>query len=159
MAINIKNWISRLFTNGPTISFSQHQRGGFWVGNLFLYCLVNMFYLRLNSGNWIDSQYTHTSHNLIAQLLSPLNIFEYPSYIIVAGIIMPCSVRCRFLPHNFTISGTQFLLYWQSIFWDTITCSASAYWLAAPPRACNPCGSNPNLSQPFSVCCPKFYTG
>jgi len=88
MANKIKIWISRLFTNGPTISFSQRQRGGFWVGNLFLYCLVNMFYLRLNSGNWIDSQYTHTSHNLIGQLLSPLNIFEYPSYIIVAGVIM-----------------------------------------------------------------------
>ena len=94
MAINIKKWISRLFSNGPTIGFPRRQRFFFWAGNLVLYCLVNMFYLRLNSGNWIDNHYTYTSHNLIEQLLSPLNIFEYPSYIIVAGVIMAllCSV-------------------------------------------------------------------
>ncbi len=124
MSINIKNLINRLFTNGPTISFPQRQRMFFWVGNLFLYCLVNMFYLRLNSGYWIDDQYTHTSHSLIEQLLSPLNIFEYPSYIIVAGIIMallcavpiltaqlynfwyalPFVLAVYFLGHNYVLS-------------------------------------------------------
>jgi hypothetical protein len=53
-----------------------------------LYALLNIFVLRLNTGMWVQLQGPYHSGFLIPTLLSPLNIFQFPAYILVTALLM-----------------------------------------------------------------------
>jgi len=85
-----KGW----FTDGPTITFPARQRIIFWLVNLILYALLNMFALRLQQGVWFQLHGPYHSGPLIEQVLYPLNILQFPSQIIVVALLttLICSV-------------------------------------------------------------------
>jgi len=88
MAIQPQNRLKRWLSDGPTVAFARRYRYACWALNLFLYILLNLFYLRLHTGVWLPWQYTHETTTLTEQLLSPLSIFDFPSYIFVIGLLM-----------------------------------------------------------------------
>lgn len=77
-----------LLTDGATMEYAGSVRAVFWGINLLLYILLNMFYLRVQTGEWLQLEGPYISESLIPNLLSPLNIFEFPSFIIVMGLVM-----------------------------------------------------------------------
>lgn len=80
--------IKRWFTDGATMAYRTPQRTLFWFINLILFVLLNMFDLRIRTGSWIHIDVSYTSESLIPTLLSPLNIFQYPSQILTIGLLM-----------------------------------------------------------------------
>jgi hypothetical protein len=78
----------RWFSNGPGMDYARRHRLSAWFLNLLLYALLNMFYLRLRTGSWMATNGANGSKLLIDQLLAPLDIFFFPTYIIVIGMIM-----------------------------------------------------------------------
>ncbi|MFC1782608.1 tol-pal system YbgF family protein [Planctomycetota bacterium] len=88
MAKNHQNLPKRWFSDGPAMSFSARYRAASWLANLVLYALLNMFYLRMQTGFWVPWQSPGISELLIDQLLSPPNIFYFPTQIIVIALVM-----------------------------------------------------------------------
>jgi len=86
--INGKRNQRRLFTDGASMMYSGWGRTIFWLINLFLYALLNLYYLRVRIGEFPDLGGPYQSGALIPTLLAPLNIFEFPSYILVIGLVM-----------------------------------------------------------------------
>jgi len=78
----------RWFTNGASMAHTGWGRTALWVVNLLLYALLNMFYLRLKTGLWLQLEGPYNTETLIPTLLSPLNIFQFPDYIIVTALLM-----------------------------------------------------------------------
>lgn len=66
--------------------YPNRQRTFYWLINLILYALLNMFVLRINQGVWFDIHAPYQSGPLIPMLLSPLNIFQFPSHIITVAM-------------------------------------------------------------------------
>jgi hypothetical protein len=66
----------------------------YWLINLMLYMLLNVFYLRLRTGSFWPFEGPYESGFIIPELLSPLNIFQFPTYIIIVALItaMICTV-------------------------------------------------------------------
>jgi len=82
------NTPKRWFTNGATMSYPSRGRSIYWVVNLILYGLLNMFYLRMQTGVWWQTKSPYSSIDLIDQLLWPLNIFHFPMQIIIIALLM-----------------------------------------------------------------------
>ncbi|MCP4710384.1 MAG: hypothetical protein GY869_17310 [Planctomycetes bacterium] len=80
--INQKRW----FSDGPAMDYPARYRSISWLINLGLYALLNMFYMRMLTGQWISQGNTLATQTLIEQL--PLNLFHFPSLIIIIGLIM-----------------------------------------------------------------------
>ncbi|MCK5269921.1 MAG: hypothetical protein KAJ46_04015 [Sedimentisphaerales bacterium] len=78
----------RWFTNGASMAHTGWSRTALWVVNLSLYALLNMFYLRVKTGLWLQLEGPYNTETLIPTLLSPLNIFQFPDYIIVTALLM-----------------------------------------------------------------------
>jgi len=78
----------RWFGDGATMAYSIRLRMGFWFVDLVLYSLLNMFYLRIQRGTYFSLAEPFESGELIAELLNPLNIFQFPGQIFVTGLIM-----------------------------------------------------------------------
>ncbi|MCK4629123.1 MAG: hypothetical protein KAT56_08970, partial [Sedimentisphaerales bacterium] len=78
----------RWFTNGASMAHTGWGRTALWVVNLLLYVLLNMFYLRIKTGLWLQLEGPYNTETLIPTLLSPLNIFQFPGYIIVTALLM-----------------------------------------------------------------------
>jgi len=74
------------FTDGASMVYPKQTRTIYWALNLLLFLVLNMFLVRIQSGDWFTG--SHLSPTLIETLLSPLNIFQYPEYILVLGTIM-----------------------------------------------------------------------
>ena len=77
------------------MAHSGAGRGIFWLMNLVMYVLLHMFYLRMQRGIWVDWGNPNVAHTgLIEQLLSPLNILEFPGQIVVIGVLaaLTCAV-------------------------------------------------------------------
>lgn len=94
--INQTNGISapkRWFTDGATMAFPARHRMVYWVINLLLYVLVNLFFLRVQTGS-LNLTGPYESGPLLTGLLSPLNIFYFPTYIVVVALVvaMLCTV-------------------------------------------------------------------
>ncbi len=79
-----KQW----FTDGATMRYHPRKRTIYWMINMGLFVLLNMFYLRIRIGEWTNIDPPYVTGKLIPTLLSPLNIFEYPSQIFTIGITM-----------------------------------------------------------------------
>lgn len=77
-------------THGASMSYGRPVRLSNWFANLLLYILLNSFYLRIQTGlyPWHQLNEPLVPRFLIPDLLSPLNIFQFPSYIIVTALIM-----------------------------------------------------------------------
>jgi len=88
MAEQKSNPLAGWFPDGPTLAYSRRYRLVCWGINLGLYALLNMFYLRLQTGVWFSWRSPHGSPFLIEQLLAPLSVFNYPIQIVVLGAIM-----------------------------------------------------------------------
>ena len=88
MAIQPQNRLKRWLSDGPTVAFARRYRYACWAFNLLLYILLNLFYLRLQTGVWLPWQYTNETTTLTEQLLSPLSIFDFPAHIFVIGLLM-----------------------------------------------------------------------
>jgi len=80
--INQKRW----FTDGPAMAYPARYRSISWLINLGLYALLNMFYMRMLTGEWMPQGNSIAQQSLIEQL--PLNLFHFPSLIIIIGLIM-----------------------------------------------------------------------
>ncbi|MCK5271378.1 MAG: hypothetical protein KAJ52_02330 [Sedimentisphaerales bacterium] len=78
----------RWFTDGASMAHTGWSRTALWVVNLSLYALLNMFYLRIKTGLWVQLEGPYNTETLIPTLLSPLNIFQFPDYIIVTALLM-----------------------------------------------------------------------
>lgn len=78
----------RWFTNGASMVHTGWSRTALWVVNLSLYAMLNMFYLRVKTGLWLQLEGPYNTETLIPTLLSPLNIFQFPDYIIVTALLM-----------------------------------------------------------------------
>ena len=79
----------RWFSDGATMAYSRRARTIYWAVNLILFVLLNMFDLRIRIGQWIRLAGPFDKiESLIPSLLSPLNIFQYPTQIIVIGTLM-----------------------------------------------------------------------
>jgi|GEM_PF-926110 len=74
------------FTDGASMVYPKQTRTIYWALNLLLFLILNMFLVRIQSGDWFTG--SHLSPTLIETLLSPLNIFQYPEYILVLGTVM-----------------------------------------------------------------------
>ncbi len=70
------------------MSFARRYRYVCWALNLLLYILLNLFYLRLQTGGWLPWQHTYDATTLTEQLLSPLSIFDFPAHIFVLGLLI-----------------------------------------------------------------------
>ncbi|MBN1844770.1 MAG: hypothetical protein JW810_03740 [Sedimentisphaerales bacterium] len=70
------------------MAYAPLYKLGCWLLNLFLYILLTMFFQRLQSGQWLVWSGRSVSSNLIEQVLTPLNIFHYPAYIAVLGLLL-----------------------------------------------------------------------
>ncbi len=79
----LRNRPRRWFTDGVSMNFPPLKRAVYWFINLLLYVLLNMFYLRIQTGSWLQWSNPYNSQSLIEQLLHPLNIFQFPSYILI----------------------------------------------------------------------------
>jgi hypothetical protein len=88
MANQPQNRLKRWLSDGPTVAYARGYRYACWAFNLLLYILLNLFYLRLHMGGWLPWQYTYETTSLTEQLLSPLNIFDFPAHIFVIGLLM-----------------------------------------------------------------------
>ncbi|KPK77844.1 MAG: hypothetical protein AMJ79_01985 [Phycisphaerae bacterium SM23_30] len=86
MAKNHQTAPKRWFSDGPALSFSARYRGACWLLNLILYTLLNMYYLRMLTGTWLSPVPPLHTQTLIEQL--PLNVFHFPSLIVVIALIM-----------------------------------------------------------------------
>lgn len=85
LSANARRW----FSDGATMSYPRWSRNVFWLCNLFLYVMLNVFDLRLRTGQWLPSGHTLTPPQpLVDMLLSPLSVFQYPSQILVVGMLM-----------------------------------------------------------------------
>jgi hypothetical protein len=80
--------VNRWFTDGSTMNYRTPQRTLYWFVNMAMFFLLNMFDLRIRTGFWIQIDTAYTSGPLIPTLLSPLNIFQYPSQILMIGLLM-----------------------------------------------------------------------
>ncbi len=78
----------RWFTDGASMAHTGWSRTALWVVNLLLYALLNMFYLRIKTGLWLQLEGPYNTETLIPTLLLPLNIFQFPDYIIVTALLM-----------------------------------------------------------------------
>jgi len=78
----------RWFTDGASMDYPGWARTAYWTINLLLYILLNMFVLRIQTGAWFPWKVSLQSEWLIPKLLAPLNIFQFPTYIIVAALLM-----------------------------------------------------------------------
>ena len=79
----------RWFSDGATMAYSRRARTIYWAVNLILFALLNMFDLRIRIGQWIRLAGPFDKiESLIPSLLDPLNIFQYPTQIIVIGTLM-----------------------------------------------------------------------
>lgn len=79
----------RWFTDGAALAFAGRGRTVYWLINLALYGLLNMFVLRIQTGTWLLSlTEPYHSEALIEGLLAPLNIFQFPIYIIITALLM-----------------------------------------------------------------------
>jgi len=78
----------RWFTDGSSMAHSGTSRIVGWLINLLLYVMLNMYYLRIQTGHLWQFGGSYESGLLIRQLLSPLNIFQFPMQIVVIGMIM-----------------------------------------------------------------------
>ncbi|MBN1764983.1 MAG: hypothetical protein JW860_06970 [Sedimentisphaerales bacterium] len=113
MPENNKHGYRRWMTDGATMVYSRKARLIYWVINLLLYTLLNMYALWVQSGHWIQFKSPYTSVSLIPRLLYPLNIFQFPSYILVIGLLMAliCTVPILIaLLYNFSFSLPFILL-------------------------------------------------
>ncbi len=82
---NTKRW----FSDGATMIYPRRSRNLFWASNLCLFFMLNMFDLRLRTGQWLPSADLPTpAQPLIDMLLAPLSLFQYPSQILVVGMLM-----------------------------------------------------------------------
>jgi hypothetical protein len=88
MASKPLNRLKRWLSDGPTVAFARRYRYGCWAFNLLLYILLNLFYLRVQTGAWLPWQSAYEYTTLTEQLLSPLNIFDFPAQIFVVGLLM-----------------------------------------------------------------------
>jgi len=88
MASKPLNRLKRWLSDGPTVAFARRYRYTCWSFNLLLYILLNLFYLRVQTGAWLPWQSTYEYTTLTEQLLSPLNIFDFPAQIFVVGLFM-----------------------------------------------------------------------
>lgn len=70
------------------MSFPRTGRTAYWLANLALYALLNMFQLRMRAGMWFQWQSPYATDTLTDQLLGPLNIFSFPGQIIVLALVM-----------------------------------------------------------------------
>ncbi len=62
------------------------MRGFCWLVNLILYALLNMLILRVQTGSELWWKQPEPSPFLVERLLTPLNIFNFPSYIFVVAM-------------------------------------------------------------------------
>jgi len=86
-----KKWYRRWFSNGSSMAYGLRYRVIACLGNLLLYSLLNIFYIRLLKGIWIPwniSLQDIYNEPLSSQLQYPLNIFHFPMYIIILALIM-----------------------------------------------------------------------
>ena len=79
---------NRWFSDGPSMAYPNRDRTVFWLVELILYILLNMFVLRIQHGTWLQLEGSYPAGGLIEQLLWPLNIFQFPSEIIVVALTM-----------------------------------------------------------------------
>lgn len=80
--------VKRWFSDGATMHYLTPQRSLYWFINLVLFLLLTMFDRRIRTGSWFQIDVQYSSSELIPSLLSPLNIFEYPSQILLVGMLM-----------------------------------------------------------------------
>lgn len=82
------------FSDGATMLHPIKGRTIYWLVNLVLYALLNMFVLRIRTGQWIQPEGPYNSGSLISELLWPLNIFNFPVYIIITALLtaMLCAI-------------------------------------------------------------------
>ena len=78
----------RWFSDGAGMVYSRGPRMSAWLLNLFLYTLLCMFYQRVQTGTWLGHKAILPGDFLIEQLLAPLNIFYFPTQIIVIALVM-----------------------------------------------------------------------
>jgi hypothetical protein len=79
----------RWFSDGATMNYPRRSRNLFWASNLCLFIMLNVFDLRMRTGQWMPSSKSlATPQPLIDILLSPLSVFQYPSQILVVGMLM-----------------------------------------------------------------------
>lgn len=75
------------FTDGATMEYPPLGRTLYWLINLLLFGLLNLFYLRLRTGSFWPFAGPYESQFFIPELLAPLNIFQFPTYILVIALI------------------------------------------------------------------------
>ena len=75
------------FTDGPSMAYSVRWRWVFAAANLLLYTFIHLFYFRIQSGFWFRPGYGDISGRLVDQLLGPVNIYQFPSQILVIGLL------------------------------------------------------------------------
>ena len=79
----------RYVTDGASMSYSGWHRGAAWVVNLLLYALLNVYILRIQTGLCFSQRNPYPPDQTLSDLLlAPLNIFYFPTYIIVIGLLM-----------------------------------------------------------------------
>ncbi len=75
------------FTDGATMDYPPLARTIYWLINLLLFVLLNIFYLRLRTGSLWPFEGPYESQFFIPELLAPLNIFQFPTYILIIALI------------------------------------------------------------------------
>ena len=75
------------FSDGETMSFPRRTRSIFWLVNVILYCLMNMFQLKIQTGSWVSLWAPAPSGFLIDYLLAPLSVFNFPAHILVIALL------------------------------------------------------------------------
>jgi len=69
------------------MQYSHWNRTIYWSINLLLYALLNMFYLRIQTGVWAQWKTPYSSNALVDQLTLSLNIFQFPLHILVIALL------------------------------------------------------------------------
>jgi len=79
----------RYFTDGASMCYAPWHRGMSWLINLVLYCLLNVYILRIQTGLYFSQRNPYPADQTLSELLlAPLNIFHFPTHVIVIGLLM-----------------------------------------------------------------------
>ncbi len=88
MNIEYHHSLRKWFTDGPSLGHKGWGANIYWLINLALYALMNIYYLRIRTGELLMLAGPFKQETLIPGLLAPLNVFQFPSFILITAFIM-----------------------------------------------------------------------